>query len=115
MELKSIQDIISTSEKHELYLDLIKQLKKDFLFVNIEIDIDESTQPIHLKEILHKTLYTLIQERFSDYLNLLYKIDVSEEKIKQLDGSDLKKLSEQVSFLVLKREWMKVWIRKNYS
>ncbi|TYQ00381.1 hypothetical protein C7447_101993 [Tenacibaculum adriaticum] len=114
-ELKSIQDIVSTSEKHQLYHNLIIQLKKDFTYANIEIDLDDNTQPIQLKEILHEALYKLIQERFSDYLNLLYIIDISEEKIKQLDGSDIALLSEQVAFLVLKREWKKVWFKKNYS
>jgi len=47
-------------------------------------------------------------------LNLLYIIDVSEEEIKKLDGTDLVKLSEEVTFLVLKREWQKVWFRANY-
>jgi len=34
--------------------------------------------------------------------------------MKQLDGSDLVKLSEEVSFLILKREWQKVWFRNKY-
>jgi hypothetical protein len=44
-------------------------------------------------------------------LNLLYIIDVSEEEVKKLDGSDISILSGQVSFLILKREWQKVWFR----
>jgi hypothetical protein len=39
---------------------------------------------------------------------------VPEENIKQLDGSDTVELSEQIAFLVLKREWMKVWFRNHY-
>ena len=56
----------------------------------------------------------LVQNKFSEYLNLLYIIDVSEEKIKKLDGSDIFKLTEEVTFLILKREWQKVWFRKYY-
>jgi hypothetical protein len=33
---------------------------------------------------------------------LLYIIDVPEENLKQLDGSDTVELSEQITFLVLK-------------
>mgnify|MGYP003608609202 FL=1 len=51
---------------------------------------------------------------FAEYLNLLYIIDVSEEQIKKLDGSDVFKLSEDVTFLILKREWQKVWFRNKY-
>ena len=58
---------------------------------------------------------TLISEKFSDYLNLLYIIDVPEMQVKQLDGSDTLVLSEQVAFLILKREWQKVWFRNKYS
>jgi len=45
---------------------------------------------------------------------LLYIVDVAEDQIKKLDGSDLVELSEQVSFLILKREWQKVWFRNKF-
>jgi hypothetical protein len=48
------------------------------------------------------------QYEFAEYLNLIYIIDVSEEQIKKLDGSDLVILAEEVAFLILKREWQKV-------
>ena len=37
------------------------------------------------------------------------------KQVKQLDGSNSLKLSEEVSFLILKREWQKVWFRSQYS
>lgn len=115
LELNSIQDVIAVSQKYKLYTGLVKQLNKDLLYANIEAGFDEQVKPDQLKESLHEIIYRLIQERFSDYLNLLYIIDVSEEKIKNLDGSDVLKLSEEVTFLVLKREWVKVWFRYKYS
>lgn len=57
----------------------------------------------------------MIQYKFAEYLNLLYIIDVPENEIKQLDGSDLVILAEQVAFLILKREWQKVWFRNYYK
>jgi hypothetical protein len=60
-------------------------------------------------------VFKLIQEKFAEYLNLLYIVDVSEEKIKKLDGSDTLKLSKEVTFLILQREWQKVWYRNFYS
>ena len=65
--------------------------------------------------MLHETVYNLIQEKFTEYLNLLYIIDVPENQVKALDGSDTLKLSEDVSFLILKREWQKVWFKNKYS
>jgi hypothetical protein len=67
--------------------------------------------PDDLKTLLHEKIYRLIQNKFTEYLNLLYIIDVSEDEIKKLDGSDISELSVQVAFLILKREWQKVWFR----
>lgn len=71
--------------------------------------------PTSLKLLLHDEVYRLIQHKFMDYLNLLYIVDVSEEKIKQLDGNDTIELAENVTFLILKREWQKVYYRKKFS
>ncbi|MGJ5641725.1 hypothetical protein [Formosa sp. S-31] len=115
MELQSTQDIINASLQYELYGKLIAQLDKDFRFANIHIEIAPELTPEQLKLQLHETVYGLIQNAFADYLNLLYIIDVPEDKIKQLDGSDTLLLSEQVAFLILKREWQKVWFKHQYK
>lgn len=107
----SFDDLVDKANKANLYQQLVKQLNKDLLFANVNLEFDEDVLPSSLKFILHETIYKLIQEKFIDYLNLLYIIDVSEEKIKQLDGNDVLKLSEDVVFLILKREWQKVWFR----
>ena len=106
--------LLSEAEKENLYSKLIDQINKDFNSANEAIDFPQSTTPFELKVQLHEKIYRLIQYKFAEYLNLLYIIDVPEETIKQLDGSDLVELSEQVSFLILKREWMKVWFRNKY-
>ena len=49
-----------------------------------------------------------------DFLNLLYIIDVPEKHVKKLDGNDALKLAEDISFLILKREWQKVWFKNHY-
>jgi hypothetical protein len=81
---------------------------------NEPIDFPMSISADELKVELHEKIYRLIQYKFAEYLNLLYIIDVPEDQIKKLNGSDLVILAEQVSFLILKREWMKVWFRNNY-
>lgn len=107
--------LIDDANKLDLYQKLIRQLNKDFLYANIDLDFEDDILPLDLKIILHETLYKLIQEKFADYLNLLYIIDVSEKSIKALDGTDALKLSEDVAFLILKREWQKVWYKNQYS
>lgn len=106
--------LFSEAEKEALYVKLIEQLNKDFNLANEGVDFPLSISPEELKIQLHEKIYRLIQYKFAEYLNLLYIIDVSEEQIKQLDGSDLVVLVEQVSFLILKREWQKVWFRNKY-
>lgn len=112
---QTFDDLISEAESLELYSKLIKQINKDFLLANIDLDFEHTILPTSLKYLLHEIVFKLIQEKFAEYLNLLYIIDVSEIKIKQLDGSDALKLSEDVTFLILQREWQKVWFRNKYS
>jgi hypothetical protein len=112
---KNTDLLLTEAEEENLYLKLIEQINKDFNLANEAIDFPLSTSPDDLKVQLHEKIYRLIQYKFAEYLNLLYIIDVSEEKIKELDGSDLVVLAEQVVFLILKREWQKVWFRNKYK
>ena len=110
----TFNDLIQEANKLDLYNKLIIQLNKDFLYANIDLEFNEEVLPTSLKLILHEIVYKLIQEKFADYLNLLYIIDVPENKVKQLDGSDMVKLSEDVTLLILQREWQKVWYKSQY-
>jgi len=107
-------NLLSEAEKENLYLKLIEQINKDFNLANEPIDFPLSTSPEELKIQLHEKIFRLIQFKFAEYLNLLYIIDVSENEIKKLDGSDLVNLAEDVAFLILKREWQKVWFRNKF-
>ncbi|MDI5948262.1 hypothetical protein [Flavobacterium yafengii] len=111
---KNTDLLLIEAESENLYLKLIEQMNKDFNLANEAIDFPLSISPNELKLQLHEKIYRLIQYKFAEYLNLLYIIDVSEEEIKKLDGSDLVILAEQVAFLILKREWQKVWFRNKY-
>ena len=111
----TFENLIEEANQLDLYKKLILQLNKDFLLANIDLDFHVDILPTSLKLLLHETVYKLIQEKFADYLNLLYIIDVSEKKVKALDGDDMLKLAEDVTFLILKREWQKVWFRNKYK
>jgi len=116
MELpKTFDHLIAEANQFDLYKKLIFQLNKDFQLANIDLDFHEDVLPSSLKLLLYETVFRLIQDKFTEYLNLLYIIDVSESEVRALDGNDVLKLSEDVSFLILKREWQKVWFRNKYS
>lgn len=107
----STDALIETAEAEGLYQKLLDQLNKDFNLANEGLDLHPSTTPYELRVQLTEKVYRLLQYSFAEYLNLLYIIDVPETDIKALDGSDLGELSGQVAFLILKREWQKVWFR----
>ena len=111
---KNTDLLLTQASVENLYLKLVEQINKDFNLANEGIDFPMSIAPEERKIQLHEKIYRLIQYKFAEYLNLLYIIDVPENEIKQLDGSDIVELAGQVSFLILKREWQKVWFRNNY-
>lgn len=113
--ITTFEDVIAEANQLSLYHKLITQLNKDLILANIDLEFNEEVQPISLKLMLHQTIFKLIQEKFMNYLNLLYVIDVSEEQVKQLDGTDVMQLSEDVTFLILKREWQKVYYRNKFQ
>jgi hypothetical protein len=110
----SINNFLLEAEKENLYVNLIEQLNKDFNLANEPVDFLLSIPPNELKVQLHEKIYRLIQNKFAEYLSLLYIVDIPEDQVKKLDGSDIMELSQQVAFLILKREWMKVWFRSKY-
>ena len=107
--------LLAEAENENLYPKLLEQINKDFNLANEPVDFPKSTSPEELKVQLHEKIYRLIQYKFAEYLNLLYIIDVPEDQIKKLDGSDISALSGQVAFLILKREWQKVWFRNRHG
>lgn len=111
----NFEDLIIEVNQLNLYKNLIFQLNKDFKLANIELEVHEDILPTSLKFVLHETIFNLIQHKFTDYLNLLYIIDISEKKIRALNGDDTLKLSEEVSLLILKREWQKVYLKNKYK
>ncbi|MFP2996904.1 hypothetical protein ABN763_13390 [Spongiivirga sp. MCCC 1A20706] len=106
-----LQDV--TSKK--LYSHLIDQLNKDFNYAAVDVSFPKTIKPDQLIAELQEIVYQLIQEKFADYLNLLYIVDVPEQAVKNLDTTDTIEISKQVIFLILKREWQKVWFKSVYS
>jgi hypothetical protein len=95
----------------DLYLKLISQLNKDFEMVGLENTFDVNYSPNDLVKKLQEQLIDLIRTDFDTYANLLYRIDVSELALKKLDNLPIENLTLQVTYVVLKREWQKVWFK----
>jgi len=108
--LQLFQKITSSN----LYPKLLDQLNKDFVFAGLSSSFSEEILPTEILNYSTHSLIDLITKRFSDYLNLLYRIDISEIEIKKLDGSNIEKMCEQVAILIIQRECQKVWLRNKF-
>jgi hypothetical protein len=104
----SSDELLEEAISANLYNQLIAQLIKDFDLANVAVDFSLDVTAHDLRSTLHEKIYFLILERFSDYLNLLYVIDVPERAFKDIKVTDVVEIAEQVSFLILKRELQKV-------
>ena len=94
-----------------LYLQLIQQLNKDFHLTNLSVKFSPETTPVDLKKSLQGVLLQLITDQYDDYLNLMYRIDISENDLLKIEGDQLSVTIEQITFLILKREYQKVWFK----
>lgn len=110
----SISLLRSATDK-ELYQKLILQLNKDFALANVAMEVPLNTNPEELVDLLREKIYQLIMEQFSEYLSLLYVVDIPESEFDKLDVTDAVEMANQVSFILLKRIWKKVWFRANLS
>ncbi|MBO3115483.1 hypothetical protein J4050_01915 [Winogradskyella sp. DF17] len=112
---QTFENLIEEAHTLNLYEKLIAQLNKDLTYANVDLYFNTSVLPSSLRLMLQEVVYKLINEKFMDYLNLLYIVDVSEEKVRSLDGMDTYKLSADITFLILQRVWQKVWFKNKYA
>ncbi|MBT8316730.1 MAG: hypothetical protein HKP59_03830 [Lutibacter sp.] len=103
--------LIQKIESENLFKKLIEQLNKDFQLSNLDEHFDLSMAPNQLKQSLSEILVDLITNKYDDYLNFLYRVDVSEKELLTIKSNELPQLVEQITFLILKREYQKVWFK----
>ena len=110
----SLTEIFLQSKKETLYKQLLLQLNKDFARAGIDVVLQPNIAANDLTKQLVRIIDETIHHDFSTFLNLLYAIDVSEEKIKQLTTKDTTLYIEKVTYLIVFRQWQKVWMRNKY-
>ncbi|WP_422862032.1 hypothetical protein [Flagellimonas sp. W118] len=108
-------EILQSAQQRALYDKLLQQTAKDFVLANVDVKIPEDLEPKQLRDIVREKIYFLLLEKFSEYLNLLYVVDIPESEIKKLNTLDAADASVEVCFLILKREWQKVWFKHKYN
>lgn len=88
-----------------------KQLEKDFYGATFQEVVFDGTTVEDLVMQVHQEIQRIVTTDASKFSNLLYRIDVSEASVDALKGLPIEEYWEQITFLILKREWQKVWIR----
>ena len=115
-----MEDLHPEKYRHDLEVirNTANQVIKDFGISGIEITFsgNHSTAYQELLTQVLPALRQLYKERKDVFMSLLYRIDVEEQKVKQLSEKESSvdffiKLTE----LVIEREFTKVLIRKIYS
>ena len=106
-------ELLRDSEALGHYTALLGQLQKDFDRANVAFGFTADTRPETVYASLHEKMYQLIMERFRDYLNVLYFVDIPERSFRQVPLTDPVEVAAAVSYLILKREWQKIQMKLN--
>jgi aspartyl/asparaginyl-tRNA synthetase len=95
-----------------------KVIAKDFQ-IGEEDSLIPATDVINfneLKKYLTEKLSYLLEHKYDTLLNILYKIDVSEEKLGELfSGSNRDSIPEALAELIIERQLQKVRFRQLYK
>ncbi len=104
-------EIFQEENNKELLIKLIHQLNKDFNITGIDKGFEEDISINELISQLNTLVENLMKNDFQTYVNLLYRVDVSESKMRQIDDIEMEKIAQKVTSLILIREWQKVWFK----
>ena len=96
----------------------MRQLEKDFSLDVDSVQLKDYQGNLfeQLFDVVYPIINKLITINYQQFLNILYRIDVNELKLKQeMAKVDANQYSEVVTRLVLQKELQKVIIRNIYS
>ncbi|APQ17789.1 hypothetical protein [Maribacter hydrothermalis] len=115
LNVESSEQLMQVVLNDSLFDKLIQQVQKDFVLANIPLKIPELLEYIEFVALIKEKLYFLMMDHFAEYLNLMYIIDVPESEFQNIEITDTVDVADQVTFLILKREYKKVWYRNRYQ
>ena len=111
---KTVSELMLVVSKDNLINSIIQQLNKDFHLCNLNINYELDLTASLLFEKLVIDVHELFTDQYDDYLNLMYRMDISEQALLQIIDGNSTYVSEQISFLILKRAYQKVWLKSNF-
>lgn len=109
---KSLKDLNSMLVDAGFNRKVLEQIRKDFVQLELEIDIENPEVIPQMQFHLEK----LLESGMEKLMNLLYRIDISEKKIVALSDEDPHMPYRDVlTFLIIQREAQKVMFRELYK
>ena len=108
---------VNNSIQNNLFLqETAQQLEKDFLMIGINFDIDTPVSDYkYLFSFTYHLVNALNEQNPKKVLNLLYRIDLSEEKVKEEMLKTELSFTEMLSEMIVNREIKKVLIKNYFS
>ncbi len=103
--------LLREASDQDLLEAVIRQVNKDFQLCGIDREISVEETPDQVIAQLGQILKALIRDDFRGFLNLLYRVDISESEISRGERHDLDAFVNEATYRLLKREWQKVWLR----
>jgi len=108
---------VNNSIQNNLFLqETAHQLEKDFLMIGINFGIDTPVSDYkYLFSFTYHLVNVLNEQNPQKVLNLIYRIDLSEEKVKEEMLKTELSFTEMLSEMIVKREIKKVLIKNYFS
>ena len=101
-------------EENTFLNETVEQLAKDFAMAGIDFDINKPVSSYKsLFDFTFKIITSINQKYSKKILNLLYRIDLSEEFVQVQMKETEYSFTEMLSELIVKKELYKVVLRKN--
>ena len=107
--------LLDSISEQQLYDNLIRQLNKDFMLAGIRHEFKPDIMVTQLVTSLRDKIQELISDHFNDLLNLLYVVDLSEMEVKNLSTGEQGASADEITYLLLRRLWKKVWLKHKLS
>lgn len=97
---------------NSLFQETFQLLEKDFLLPEVKAEFDEEKAIEFLAKVISQMLY----RDFERLLQICYRIDLGEEKLKRiLHESEPDQVASDLARALWERQKMKVEIRRRYS
>lgn len=104
-------DMFQQEKNLKLLKDLILQINKDLNLSGINLQLDIKCDAKNLINQLEGIIFSLLTKDHLKFQNFLYRVDVPENMYLEINEEELILRCHKITWLVLNREYHKIWLR----